>query len=500
MKKNLILEEKIQSVSNSKIYRLWKHIKIDRIWIDSDTSILDDIKDSWFERRTILQKNSQEYETFLTRLKREHAIETGIVERMYDLSKGITETFIKEGFVKSYLSHGDTNINEDDLINHLNDHLDSVDFVFDVVKNNRPLTTGFIKELHHLVTNHQNFAEGRDQFGNRTKIPLIKGKYKERENNPTREDGVKILYCPPDHVSSEMDNLVNIHNELNIHPLISASWIHHAFTTIHPFQDGNGRVARLLASLIFIQNGYFPFTVLREEAKVKYINALENADNNKPQQLIDYFAQVQKRNIEKALNLKEVTSKSLEEVQQILVEKLENLKSTSRKEREIIIEDSRNNAFKFCDYILTELTQRLERNLNNNAQVLLKSQYFTKKNEDSTTNSFFKNIIDYSKENSYYFNRSLPQAWFAIEIKLDSQKNYRIGITIHHYGFDDSTIAIGAFLELNSSQFLHTRIPIKNTPHVISIINNNIESKKKNIKNYLEQTLTTIIAQIASEI
>ncbi len=328
-----------------KTNRIWKHIKFEDFWKELDTSIIDDIKDSWFERREVLQNNSVEYKEFITQLKREHAIETGIVERMYGLRKGITETLIKEGFVKSYLSHGDTNIPKDDLMTHLNDHLKAVNFIFDIVKNNRELTTGLINELHHLVTKNQSRTEGRDQFGNRTQTPLIKGKYKESENNPIREYGTKVLYCPPKHVSSEMDNLVSIYNKLefnNIHPLIIATWLHHSFTTIHPYQDGNGRVARLITSLIFIKHGYFPFTVLREEAKVKYINALEEADNGKPQSLVTYFAEVQKRNIQKALNLKEVTSKSLEEVQKILVQKFENWKIETKLKREQRIKDSRD--------------------------------------------------------------------------------------------------------------------------------------------------------------
>jgi len=110
-------------------------------WEDCDTSMLDDISASWFKRRATLKVNSSAYNDFLNRLKREHAIETGVIERLYDLNKGITETFIKEGFVKSYLSHGDTDIPENELMNHLNDHLDAVNFIFDVVKENRPLTT-----------------------------------------------------------------------------------------------------------------------------------------------------------------------------------------------------------------------------------------------------------------------------------------------------------------------------------------------------------------------
>ncbi|MEN8217021.1 MAG: Fic family protein [Pseudomonadota bacterium] len=202
-------------------------------------------------------------------MKREHAIETGVIERLYDLKKGVTETFINDGFIKSFLSHGDTNISDDDLMSHLNDHLDSVNFVFDIVKENRPLSIGFIKELHQLMTRNQKYVEGRDQFGNKSQTELLKGQYKQTENNPTREDGTKILYCSPDHVASEMDALIRISNEnARIPPLILATWFHHAFTTIHPFQDGNGRMARLLTSLIFIKHGLFPFTVLRAEAKV----------------------------------------------------------------------------------------------------------------------------------------------------------------------------------------------------------------------------------------
>lgn len=497
-------------MSKEDVNRIWKHIGINDVWLKSDTSILDDIKESWFARRELLKDKSKEYEEFLLKLKREHAIETGIVERIYDLRKGITETFIKEGFVESYLSHGDTNIPKDDLMSYLRDHLEAVDFVFDVVKNNRPLTTGFIKELHHLVTNSQKYAEGRDQFGNKTKIPLIKGKYKERENNPTRKDGVKILYCPPDHVSSEMDNLITIYEDLvtkKVHPLIIASWFHHAFTTIHPFQDGNGRVARLLASLVFIKFGFFPFTVLRDEAKVKYIKSLEDSDNGNPEKLINYFGEVQKRNIQKALNIKEVSSESLEEVQEIFLEKLEKWKTKPSKQREAIISESRKEIFEYCNIVLSEIAEKLSEQLNGNAAIILDNCAFRNDKIDLNGNRlqdrFVKQTQKYSDEHNYYFNLSLPKSWLTFEIVLSKFKQYQIVLSIHHYGYDSSTLAIGGFLELNTSANLQiddTQLPLKIIPHVVSVINNNIETKKKNIRHYLEKVLAKSIAQIASEI
>lgn len=488
----------------TKEHRLWKFVSMTDEWKKADTSLIDDISASWFQRRKILQESSQEYEDFITRLKREHAIETGIVERIYDLKKGITETFIKEGFVQSYISHGDTNVPVPQLLGHLRDHLDAVDFVFDVVKENRPLTIGFVKELHALVTQHQDSAEGRDQFGTKLKIELVKGIFKTRENNPTREDGVVVMYCPPEHVDLEMENLVSIYNQLvadDIHPIIIASWFHHAFTTIHPFQDGNGRVARLLASLILIKFGFFPFTVLREEAKVKYFDALEVADAGNPQKLVDYFSEVQKRNIEKALNLKEVSSSSFEEVTDIFSRKLITWQQQVHQERKGNLERNRLSVFNTCLDYLNEACTSLTKRLNG----VLITMRDCSPSDESRQHFYFGQIVNYAKQHDYYFNHSLPRAWVTFRIQLSEDKIYQLGVTIHHYGYDETTVAIGAFLEFlgskdeDTEERIDAALPLDIKPHVISIYKD-IPSREKNIRAFLENALTLTLAQIASEL
>ena len=85
---------------------------------------------------------------------------------------------------------------------------------------------------------------------------------------------------------------------------------------------------------------------------------------------------------------------------------------------------------------------------------------------------------------------------------MEKNKRYQLGISIHHYGYDDSTIAIGSFLEFKGSKMedkMDTTLPLDIPPHVISI-SETIEGKKKNIKIYLENALTLTLAQIASEI
>lgn len=484
-------------------HRLWHPIEFHQKWLESDTSKIDDISPSWFDRRKILQGNSTEYQTFITELKREHAIETGIVERLYDLEKGITETFIKKGFVEAYISHNDTNVPIPKLLSHLSDHLDAVDFVFDVVKENRDLTVGFIKELHALTTRNQEYTEGKDQFGSRIKIKLRSGDFKILENNPTREDGSKILYCPPEHVHSEMDNLISIFNDMEnkkCHPVICAAWFHHAFTIIHPFQDGNGRIARLLASLILIKHGLFPFTVLREEAKVKYLDALEQADAQEFQPLVDYFAEVQKRHIEKALNIKEVSSASFDEVADIFSSKIENWQKKKGVERENEVNRARAQVFDFCLKHLTLISNQLSAKLNGNAAITI---HHCPPDEIERQDYYYGQLIKYAQQHHYYLNRNFPKAWLLFLVELAETKKYQLCVTIHHYGYDDNTLAIGAFLEFlmlhENPDRLDEVLPLEIKPHVISLAGD-ITAKEKNIEAFIENAVTLTMAHIASEL
>lgn len=100
-----------------------------------------------------------------------------------------------------------------------------------------------------------------------------------------------------------MENLITWYNESLEYPCeIRAAWFHHRFTQIHPFQDGNGRVARALATLIFLKDDYFPL-VIRDSDRTKYIASLESADNGNLNDLITLFTSLQKESILKALGI-----------------------------------------------------------------------------------------------------------------------------------------------------------------------------------------------------
>jgi Fic family protein len=71
-----------------------------------------------------------------------------------------------------------------------------------------------------------------------------------------------------------MDELIRLHSEHaagGVPPEVEAAWLHHRFAQIHPFSDGNGRVARAIASLVFIKAGWFLLIVKRDDWG-RYIN------------------------------------------------------------------------------------------------------------------------------------------------------------------------------------------------------------------------------------
>ena len=499
---------------------IWQPIKLDDKWLTTNTSKLDDISPSWFRKRKQLKEGSKEYEEFLNKLKRQHAIETGIVEKLYDLKEGITQTFIKEGFVESYLQHGDTNISPKQLMAYLKDHFDAIDFVFEVVKQDREITKGFILELHQLLTQHQETTEAIDTLGNVVKVSLLKGQFKRFENNPRRVDGTIFLYCPPVHVASEIDNLLHLLKTAEgkkVKPVIIAAWFHHAFTQIHPFQDGNGRLARLLASLILIKHGLFPFTVKGTEKK-KYIDSLELADKNEPQSLVDFFCEVERRNIEEVLNLRlEVPSgkTTFEEVADIFGKKVGSWKHNLHKERIDRINENRITLFRFTNSVLDETVKELHKRISKDtAEIYLNTSYPASENYFWFTHQ----IVDYAKMHNYFFNRNFPRGWCKISFVLSQERQYQLVISLHHFGYDDSTKAVGAFLEFIESAAINstsrqrqgfkrrgqndnliTSLPLDIKPHIISLEANTSEVES-NLKSFLQDATTVTLAQIASEI
>ncbi len=486
----------------NKEIEIWKGIEFTQNWAETDTSKFDDLAPSWYKKRKEFESGQKGYQEFLDRLKRQHAIETGIVEKLYDLSEGITQTLIKDGFVESYISHNDTNIPPKKLMQYLHDHFEAMDFIFDLVKSNRPMTVSFIKELHQLVTQHQDYTEAINSLGEIVQVKLLKGEFKKNENNPRRDDGQVFLYCPPIHVESEMDRLIEVYNEQaskNLNPIILAAWVHHAFTQIHPFQDGNGRIARLLASLILIKDGLLPFTVKRDD-KPAYISALENADVQEPQDLVTFFSVEQKKSIENALNFKsEKTFNSLADLANLFNEKVDDATSAQRAEREQALSANRNLVFDFVYGILGQIKDELRDLI---PMDKARTDVSSVKPDQQKYYWHTHQITEYASTHNYFFNRNLPRGWFGVHFNPPTNSSYNLVISVHHYGYEDDVIAVGAFMEFSErigDEEDKKLIPINIPPFTVSLEQLG-EKTKDNLDAYIHDILKVGLTIIINEI
>ncbi len=144
-----------------------------------------------------------------------------------------------------------------------------------IFETSNELTVDFIQKLH-LAT-----QQGIDDLA---------GEYKNMENCITDNDGHLIDNTTPfQFVGKRMDSLIEWHNKNKekIHPFVLAVIVHNQFVYIHPFNDGNGRVARLLFNFILIKNGFFPIIFYNDE-KHKYYSYIRASKRGEIKDFISY--------------------------------------------------------------------------------------------------------------------------------------------------------------------------------------------------------------------
>ena len=269
-----------------------------------DLAAIRPLYDSWRAAKNELNKLSREsLGRFTSELVRRLSIETGILERIYDVDRGTTEALIAAGFREDIVSRSSTDIEPADLITILRDQEAGIQLVMDCIAAKRPFTKGVLHELHATLTRHQATTVAVDQFGKRFEISLEHGKFKRLPNNPSREDGTLHEYCPPEHVDAEVEKLLTLLEQYaGDDPIIVAAWAHHRFTQIHPYQDGNGRVARALTTYVLMKADLLPIVVDRDQ-RLFYLDALENADFGDLTDLATLFAGIERAAILQALSV-----------------------------------------------------------------------------------------------------------------------------------------------------------------------------------------------------
>ena len=160
-------------------------------------------------------------------------------------------------------------------------------------KEEHRLNEPFILDLHRVLLKEPYEVETSAADGRNTRRPIAIGAYKTTPNNIVTSTGETYYFTPPEQVPRSVQALLDWYHareDKGEHPIIIAAIFHYRFVRIHPFDDGNGRMARLLMNRILIDHGY-PLAIVRHDARDRYLHELERADQTEdPGQFIDYIA------------------------------------------------------------------------------------------------------------------------------------------------------------------------------------------------------------------
>lgn len=206
----------------------------------------------------------------------------------------------------------------------MRDHLDveghdsAVKAIEAAVRNEEPLTEVFIRNLHRILLKEPYESEAVSPDGTRIRRPITIGDYKTTPNNVRTSTGEIYYFTPPEQVKPAMSDLIDWYRRMEDageHPIVIAATFHYRFVRIHPFDDGNGRMARLLMNMILIRRGY-TVSMIRREGRNDYLDHLERSDRSEDlTEFINYIASRCEYSLN--LHLKAARGESIEDVDDI---------------------------------------------------------------------------------------------------------------------------------------------------------------------------------------
>ena len=172
-------------------------------------------------------------------------------------------------------------------------HNEAINMVIDVVNGDYPLNQNFIRELHTLLLKKPYQVDAQTPDAQPTKKWVKVGEYKSSPNHVKTKTGEMFYFATPEETPSKMADLIDWYNErieaADLNPILLAAEFHYKFIRIHPFDDGNGRTARILMNFILMKFGYPP-VIIKTEDKENYFAALRLADVGEIEAFVNYIA------------------------------------------------------------------------------------------------------------------------------------------------------------------------------------------------------------------
>ncbi len=193
-------------------------------------------------------------------------------------------------------------------------HNVGVEYIRTLAKEDRLISETDIRDLNKIILKEPFWKEALTSDGQQTRVHVIPGEYKKFPNNVRTSTGEIFTFSAPAVTPNEMQSFATwlsiALQSKTLHPVELAAQLHHKFILIHPFDDGNGRVARLLVNYVLMRAGFLPL-IVKAADKSNYISALRQADVGQIDALTSYLAEQLKWVME--LGLKAANGEGVEE-------------------------------------------------------------------------------------------------------------------------------------------------------------------------------------------
>lgn len=415
----------------------WSHITdLPADWPDYVGKDVLNYVSTWQEEAGKL-KNEAVYKKFLERLRRKWAIETGVIERLYVISEGASLTLIEKGLDAALVDRSETDLEPERVVQIIRDQHQALEALRQCITDERRLTPGYLKQLHQVITANQQFCEAKNPQGEYFQATLIRGDWKRWPNNIEFGDGTGFEFCPPEQVASEIDQLLLWHHEhfeKNVLPEVEAAWLHHRFTLTHPFMDGNGRIARCLATLVMLKYDRLPPVITRQD-RTKYFECLREADRGSLIPLVSFFCDLEHRAIREALSLSSDVLIGNKKTRQIVESAVSKLNARAQMDVE-----RRKQLLTVCDALHDFAVRHLEQVAedfrsevsSSDQEIIVKIN--SAKRSDTAATYYYGQIVACAQELRYRANLDIYQAWAVLVIEVPPRQRTEILFSFHGIG------------------------------------------------------------------
>ena len=441
--------------------------------IDVDLAEIDGLNDRWLDiKESVEDSNPRAYEKFNEELARSWAIETGIIEGLYELDRGITQTLIEKGFESEFIAEDRPSMTIGDTITTLRDHRKAIDLIDGWIEDSLLLNKTFIRRLHEAITRNQKTHKGINHLGKLVDIPLRHGQFKQWPNNPTRPDGVVHEYCPPEQVESEIDNLTDWYQSYDDdrrHPLAVAAWLHHCFAQIHPFEDGNGRVVRALLTWHLVRTDFLPVVITRDD-RPAYIAALEKADAGDLSPFVQFLVRLERKTLLDALSVEHGHVPQVDTIDEVIGFYSDKFNRKQR-EREAELRSVQDVALRLrerAESVLADETERIAGQLGDRMGWDVEPQLLLGGPGEGNEYYYRRDVIDTGRDAGHWINFQEPRYFARATLRKNEPSNVGPArsprmdfvVSIHSIGYG----LTGVMAATSFVQFVHSNPPASDDP------------------------------------